>query len=269
MKTITRKITLFLLSALVFFTFSITTYAAQQKSYVVTVKNNQIFLNNKQLTKSISKKSQPVISPDNSKILFVCNFSDGSIQLGTVDTKTKAEKIIKINQEYTQIMGIEWQTSQKVGMVIHINPSLDSYQIYDVISGKNINKFYGYDFIFNKSKSNIIYISAPPHFSSELGGYAVMLDNSTLYKTDENTSLDNSLSITTGFDKIAFYEYNIKDEAKSNIVILSLEKNKVKTKNKITWNKNMAVLKWDNENILSIGDVAKYDVSKAKLTLNK
>lgn len=265
MKSKIYRATSLLIAVMLMFLLPVATSAEQKKIYSVTLKNDQVFLNGKQITKSASKKSKPIISPDNKKIMYVCTYKDFSVQLGVFDTSTKTEKIIKIDQGYTQIMDIEWLSTQKIGMIVHINPSLESYQIYDVIMGKNIESYFGYGFIFNQSKTAILYIQSPPHFSAQQGEYNVMLNNSVLYKTDKKTFLDNVLYPSYTFKKVAFYELNIEDENKSNIVILTIENNKVKSKKKIAWNKEICQLKWEKENVLYIGDLAKYDFLKSKL----
>lgn len=248
--------------------FSLILKAQPQKVYNLAIKNNQIFLNNKQITKSLYKKSYVIISPDKKKILFICNTNEDTAKIGIVDIQTKTEKYIKFNDEYTQVMSVEWLNNLKVGVKVHINPSLDSYSIYDIASGKVLGSYFGYDFKFNNDKSKILYIQEPPHNSTISGEYTVMLNDASIYKTDAKTQISSSLYTVNDFKRIAFYESNSKDETKSNIVILTLENNKIKTKNKIVWNKKFYELKWSNENILLIGNIAKYDVIKAKLKNN-
>ncbi len=264
MKPAANRTGIFMISVLIMLALPSEALAVQEKTYTVSIKNDQVFLNGKQLSKSVSKKSCPVLSPDKKKIAFKCTGKEGIVQIGTVDTGTKTEKLIKIDRQFDQIMNIQWLSNRRIGIEVHINPSLDSFQIYDAVSGKNIKGYYGYGFLFNKTKSNVIYMSAPPHFSSQLGEYAVMLDDAVLYRTDRKTALDSLLYPTKSFEKVAFYEYIIEEESKpkSNIVRLTIESNKVKSKRKIAWNKDMSPLKWDNEDLLSIGDIARYDMKK-------
>ncbi len=267
MRKLIYKIAIILISAMLVTAFSVQAVAEQKNKYNATVKNKQIFLNGKQLTKSASEKSQPVVSPDNKKVLFIAT-TKVSIKLGVVDIKTKAERIINIKDTFPQIMHIEWLSNSKAGVLLHINPGLENYLTYDINTGKIIDSFYGYSFIYDKSMTHILYILAPPHFSSEKGSYTVMLDQASLYKTDGKTALDNSLYPSASFKRIAFFEYSAEDKTKSKIVILSIENNKVKSKVKITWNKSICELKWKNDDFLSIGNAASYDLKKSKLTMS-
>ncbi len=270
MKTKTYRVIDLLILAMLLFGLPITAAAKSEKAYSVSIRNDQVFLDGKQLTKSASKKSRPVISNDKKKIVYVCDYKDLSIKLGVYDILKKTEKTIKIDQEYIQIMGIKWLSNRNIGILVHVNPSLDSYQTYDVITGKNLDNYFGYGFLFNKSNSSLIYIQTQPHFSSPIGEDKVMLNNSVLFKTDKKTLLDNVLYPSASFKRLAFFEYNIENERKSSIVILTIVNNKVVSKNKIAWNKDLVLLKWEkSESVLLIGNTAKYDLKTYKLIPKK
>jgi hypothetical protein len=265
---IINRVFLLSLAIIVTIGFSLNLKAAIKNKDNITVKDNQIFLNDIQLTKSSCKKSYPAISPDKKKILFICNNNEDNAKIGILDIRTRAEKYIDFNDEYDQVMKTEWINNNIAGVQIHINPSLELYYVCDTDKYKILNSYFGYNFNLNKPKTDILYIQAPPHFSNILGGYSVMLNDAIIYKTDSNTKINSDLYPSKDFKKVAFYESNVKDETKSNIVIVTLENNKAKAINKIKWNKKMYKLKWDNENVLSIDSVAKYDVEKSKLISN-
>ena len=253
-------ITFLLLTVLVSGILSPAAYA--EKKVTVTVKDNQLFLGDTQITKSSCGKSMAVVSPDNRKVAFWCTFAGSACKLGIVDTQTGREERTVLDEEYTQVMNIEWLNDDTVGVNIHINPNTDMYVLYDGTARKPVNKYFGTSFIHDKS--GVFYLQG------QMGDYAVMRNDFLLYKPGEHMKT-RDLCLSPDFGRAAFYLYDAQDSSKSAILVLTLGPGTVKSTAKIPWNRNVDdnELKWDNNQILSIGKAARYDAVKSRLMRNK
>lgn len=228
----------------------------QQKSFDLSVKDNQLFLNGEKLTDSSGEKSMEQLSPDKKKVSYIYSDGETNKQLGIIDIETKKDNLIKIDEMFNQIMLTEWLSSNKIGVVSHINPNKDLYSIYDAQSLSQLSSYLGFGFVFNKAKTDILYLSA------EAGTYTLNLNETTLYTAAESKAMDSSFYPNSDFKRIAFYETQNSENTISDIIILTLENNKVKIKNVIPWNKDMPEIKWVDENTFSPGDYEKIDVTK-------
>jgi len=173
--------------------------------------------------------------------------------------------LVELTEDHLQVTALDWLGNGKFALTIHVNPSLEIYSVYSVATAKSLGRYYGYGFIVNPARTKIIYIEAPPHFSQEDGPYKLMLNRKVLYIAATGVSIDNSVAIAPSFNRIAFYETSLQNDASATLVVLTLAKNRVISKKRIPWNEPMLSLIWDGETYLKIGDAAKYDADKGQL----
>ena len=231
-----------------------TSNTPQQKSFNLSVKDNQLFLNDEKLTASSGEKFMEQLSPDKKKVSYIYSEGESNKQLGIIDVETKKDDLIKIDEIFSQILLTEWLSSNKIGVVSHINPNKDLYSIYDAQSLSQISSYFGFGFVFNKAKTDILYLSA------EAGTYTLNLNDTILYSAEEGKEVDSSIYPNPDFKRIAFYERSNSENNSSDLIILTLEKNEVKAKKVIPWNKDMPEIKWVDENTFSPGDYEKIEL---------
>lgn len=115
-------------------------------------------------------------------------------------------KTIKVNDEtssITSIISLEWIDKNLIGVLSHINPSLDYYTIYDIENDKFIYSAYGTNFVWNKEDINtLIYIENPPHLSSSENQKYKIKDykSNILYESNDQIS-----DLQYDDNKIVFY----------------------------------------------------------------
>ena len=214
----------------------------------------------------VGDKSEELISGDGKHSEYVLTDADSNIQLVVKDTATMKETAYKLNDDATQVLYTEWLGNEKVGMEIHITPRLNLYRSYNIADGKLVDEFYGYDFAFNKEKTDVFYVFAP--VNPDGGMFSLLNGKKTLYKTDKANKISSGLFPSNDFKKVAFFESNIKNEKKSALVILTIKDNKVTGKKKISLNKPEAELTWKDSKTLLIEGYGKYDLKSGKLIRN-
>jgi len=228
----------------------------KQKSFELSVKDKQIFLDGEKLTTSSGEKSMEQLSPDKKKVSYIYSEGETNKQLGIIDIETKKDNLIKIDEMFNQILLTEWLSSIKIGVISHINPNKDLYSIYDAQNLSELSGYLGFGFVVNKASADILYLSA------EADTYTFNLNDTTLYTASEGKALDSSFYPNSDFKRIAFYETQDSETPISDIIVLTLENNIVKTKNVIPWNKDMSEIKWVDENTFSPVGYEKIDVTK-------
>jgi hypothetical protein len=127
---------------------------------LVSVDNNQIVYNGKILTNDNEVKYLPVISPDNSCIVFAYKIDLkkdkwGKIGVYNLNNDTLVE--IPLAENFANaITNLEWVTDKKVAVTGHRNPSLSSYEIYNITTKLRENVYYGSGFSWDKEKKHLI-----------------------------------------------------------------------------------------------------------------
>ncbi len=232
------------------------------------IMDNQISYKGKVLTSTPEKKYYPSLSPDGQKIAYM-TMEDiwGSIKIIDVGTgKIVPASLYNVSSGSTY--GLEWLGNTRIAYYGHMNPSLDIYAIYNASNGELIDKYYGFGFGWDESKSHIFYVQSQPHFSNITGKDKVMMDNEAIYASDSNTDILGSLSVSPKGDKLAFFEETTNSGKRILVYIDRQTKNKPQTVKKVTWDYPIGEIAINDDDTITVtdnGKIIKYDIAKGKV----
>lgn len=221
----------------------------------IKVIDNQIVYNGRVLTSTQDIKWFPKLSPDGTKIAFGYDMDftkDKWGKIGIIDIQSGKIADIYSNDNFANsYMDIEWITDSKIGAVGHRNPTLNTYEIFDLNEMKYIKSYLGIGFEWDKTKNQIFYTRQMPIFSGIRGNSKIMTDDETiLFETDDKTVISGGPSISNNNDKIAFFETDLELD---NIYLITTDlgsDKKLKNERKIKWDKGWGKIFWlDNKNI--------------------
>ena len=159
---------------------------------------------------STGGKYTPLLSPDNTKILYrksVFEIENGALIFGVIDLKGNSISEIKIDTEFSnEILDYMWISESLVGVTTHVNPSTSEYFVYEIFEQKLINSFVGNSFTTIPGTKLVMYEKNVPHWSEESVKHSYIIENEVVYTSD---SVDMLLGVPVFSDdmtKIAFIE---------------------------------------------------------------
>ena len=229
--------------------------------------DNQIVYNGKTLTSSPDNKQFVCLSPNGQKIAFLNNKDWGNI--GIIDLKT--EEIIYASLENvfsTTPWGIDWVDNNRVAYYGHVNPDLDVYCIFNATTGERIKKYNGIGFTWNKQKTHIYYTLPQPHFSDSKGENKIIMDDDTIYMSDNDTMILGGPGISESEDTVSFFESKLSSGKLSLVVAKKSTDKKINVTKKIGWNLGRGIVTVNNDGTVDITtrfERINYDVEKEKI----
>ncbi len=234
-----------------------------------TVDAGQIVYDGKTLTNSSYKKAFPALSPDKQQIAFVYNiYADEEGQpvrkIGLVDVKSGQVTDIKLeNNSSTGFLYLEWLNNNRIGVISHINPSLEEYDIIDATSGIQTEQHFGVGFSWLGDR---LYFNKPrPHFADGDKGKNKIMDDKggILYESPDNVMIIGGPNFDEQGKSVAFFEYDTLNEEVTLVVGDHLNDKSIKINKKMKWHSDIGRVKWDNANEVKIG--SQYHIVKFNL----
>jgi hypothetical protein len=220
--------------------------------------NNQIVYKNNVLTVSPEIKQFPSLSPNLGKIAFVdkMNLSNpiwGIIQI--IDLKSGEISSIPLAENYANAFeNVEWVDDNTVAITGHVNPSLCTYEIYDINKAVRKNIYYGIGFMWNKAKSRLYYTIPAPHFANVDKGKNTIVnqDGDVLYQSSSNVMILSGSSLSNDDSKIAFFEDDLTSGALNLVIGDKKDDKNICIQKRLKWENSLGKISWDDMNVIRV-----------------
>lgn len=217
--------------------------------------DNQIVYNNRVLTSTSDTKWFPKLSPDGKKIAFCYDMDftkDKWGKVGIVDIETGEITDIYSDVKFANsYIDLEWLNNNKIGALGHRNPTLSTYEIFDVNKSKYVESYYGSGFCWDSKKSHIYYTKQMPIFSGVKGSSKIMMDDEKIiYEADSSTQILGAPSVSDNDDLTAFFERDLLSDDIYIVTASMGDDRKLTASKKIKWNNELGKIKWvDSKNL--------------------
>jgi len=200
------------------------TFGRNTTHQAVFERNGEIYLydGQKNTIKTLTSggKYSPLVSPDNTKILYrkaVYETPNNALIFGVIDISGKEICEITIDTPFSnEIIGMNWVTNSQVAVTTHVNPSTSEYFLYDIIEEKLISRANGGSFAVIPGTDKVIHEKNIPHWSNESVYHSFQIGEEIVYTSN---TLDTKLGtpiFSDDLSKMAFVETTKNDDTYEN-----------------------------------------------------
>lgn len=240
----------------------------------LNITNNQVVYKGKVLTSTPEIKQFACLSPDGQKIAFAYKMDLtqkiwGKIGIIQVDTG-KITDIFLDDNYANAFINVQWVSDKQVAITGHRNPSLNTYEVYDINSLKLANKYYGIGFTWNKLKTHLYYTIPAPHFTSGDRGKNKIVNElgDILYESASDTIILGGPSFSDTEGKVAFFERELSTHDTSIIVSSVQADKKLNTLKRIKWDDAVGDIIYNSDGTINVKSKfkdVKYDIENQKV----
>jgi hypothetical protein len=111
-------------------------------------------------------------SEDSAFVGHVSGTSVGAFEVAIENTRTGEAYALSIEDDVSNLMNVVFLDENRAGITCHINPSLLSHTVFDLVTEAAQETYYGYGFA--DKDGTLYYIQAPPHFGGERGHHRIL-----------------------------------------------------------------------------------------------
>jgi hypothetical protein len=261
---------------LVIFGYAITVGAKPQDDNDPVIVNNQIEYAGKVWTNTPEEKYLPALSLDGSHIAFVYKmFTDKSAdrKAGIIELATgKVSDITLQGDEYSTAWEyVSWIDSNNVGVIGHINPSLEALSIININSMISENTTFGVGFSWNTATQKMYYNLPKPHFGEgEKGKNQIMdTDGTIYYESPENVIILGGPNFNPTGTEVAFFEASLKTNEVQLVIAKNDGSKQLIDVKKEKWGFETGKIQWKDNQTIDVRTLYKwieYSLDQHKIT---
>lgn len=163
------------------------------------------------------------ISEDGSIVGGVLEIDYSKPQSVTIGIRSQARSNtnIELSERVLNVVDMRFFDNAAVAVIGYVNPSLSSYQIFDLESATLIDEYWGFGFIENGD--DVIFIQAPPHFSGKRGNCKIIHSSKgVIYESEDDITISGDLYIRGS--SLYFTEVDVNTgESETNSLNLSFD----------------------------------------------
>lgn len=201
-------------------------------------------------------------SENGKRTAYISDINSNIVYVKDSDSKSKKELLVDDELKLaTAVYDLHWINNDTLGIIAHVNPSLEYLVIYSLPDYKIIDEHYGTFFDWAADDyTSLYYIEPTPHFSDQVAPEAILdYQEQVIYETEGGISLSH-LTISPNGSKIAFFGIDKENEDKTIHIISSKKEDGIMPLTMdtcIAWDGEVGELHWNGENIITVSTLNK------------